>query len=172
MNEKTRTIVFNLSALLLLVGAGLYLALPAVAPYLFAVGAAGYAVCQCSDCPRASVCLRQIAYSLLIDDEKTVFLRLIKPQCCSQDDRCAYFRDSTPVVFARGFVNFQERMFPKQYDRFMTKLIALFGRNAYFERRRGQRPLPPEEQAAILSVLREVGVDAEYRFDAYEERTL
>lgn len=132
---------------------------------------AGYAVCQCSDCPRASVCLRQIAYSLLIDDEKTVFLRLIKPQCCSQDDRCAYFRDSTPVVFARGFVNFQERMFPKQYDRFMTKLITLFGRNAYFERRRGQRPLPPEEQAAILSVLREVGVDAEYRFDAYEERT-
>lgn len=45
MNEKTRTIVFNFSALLLLAGAGLYLALPAVAPYLFAVGAAGIAVC-------------------------------------------------------------------------------------------------------------------------------
>ena len=46
MNEKTRTTVFNLSALLLLVGAGLYLVLPAIAPYLFAVGAAGYAVCH------------------------------------------------------------------------------------------------------------------------------
>ena len=42
MNEKTRTIVFNISALLLLAGAGLYLALPVAAPYLFAVGAAGY----------------------------------------------------------------------------------------------------------------------------------
>ena len=41
MNEKARTIVFNISALLLLAGAGLYLALPVVAPYLFAVGAAG-----------------------------------------------------------------------------------------------------------------------------------
>lgn len=44
MNEKTRTIVFNISALLLLAGAGLYLALPVVAPYLFAVGAAGIAI--------------------------------------------------------------------------------------------------------------------------------
>ena len=44
MNEKARTIVFNISALLLLAGAGLYLALPVVAPYLFAVGAAGVAV--------------------------------------------------------------------------------------------------------------------------------
>ena len=44
MNEKARTIVFNISALLLLAGAGLYLALPVAAPYLFAVGAAGIAV--------------------------------------------------------------------------------------------------------------------------------
>ena len=44
MNEKARTIVFNISALLLLAGAGLYLALPVVAPYLFSVGAAGIAV--------------------------------------------------------------------------------------------------------------------------------
>ena len=44
MNEKARTIVFNISALLLLAGAGLYLPLPVVAPYLFAVGAAGVAV--------------------------------------------------------------------------------------------------------------------------------
>ena len=31
MNEKARTIVFNISALLLLAGAGLYLALPVAA---------------------------------------------------------------------------------------------------------------------------------------------
>ena len=45
MNDKARTIVFNISALLLLAGAGLYLALPVAAPYLFAVGAAGITVC-------------------------------------------------------------------------------------------------------------------------------
>lgn len=44
MNEKARTIVFNVAALLLLVGAAMYLALPAIAPYIFAVGAAGIAI--------------------------------------------------------------------------------------------------------------------------------
>ena len=42
MNEKARTIVFNISALLLLAGAGLYLALPVAAPYLFAVRGCRY----------------------------------------------------------------------------------------------------------------------------------
>ena len=46
MNEKVRTIVFNCAALLLLAGAGLYIIAPKVAPYLFAIGAAGYAVCH------------------------------------------------------------------------------------------------------------------------------
>lgn len=46
MNEKTRTIVFNLSASLLLVSAGLFLAFPHIAPYLFAVGAADQAICH------------------------------------------------------------------------------------------------------------------------------
>ena len=52
MNEKARTIVFNISALLLLAGAGLYLALPVAAPYLFAVGAAGITVCYRQCLPR------------------------------------------------------------------------------------------------------------------------
>ena len=78
MNEKARTIVFNISALLLLAGAGLYLALPVAAPYLFAVGAAGITVCyltmptkdmdfrrrRCSS-PSLSVC-RSFSFLLLI----------------------------------------------------------------------------------------------------------
>ena len=52
MNEKARTIVFNISALLLLAGAGLYLALPVAAPYLFAVGAAGIAVSYLTMLPK------------------------------------------------------------------------------------------------------------------------
>lgn len=44
MNQKARTILFNIAAVLVLVGAGLYLTQWALAPYLFAVGAAGVAV--------------------------------------------------------------------------------------------------------------------------------
>lgn len=41
MNQKTRSILFMLSALLLLTGAVLYITSWSLSPYLFAVGAAG-----------------------------------------------------------------------------------------------------------------------------------
>ncbi|MCC8144016.1 MAG: hypothetical protein LUD02_07945 [Tannerellaceae bacterium] len=44
MNLTIRTILFNLSGILLLAGAILYLTKLALAPYLFAVGAAGLTV--------------------------------------------------------------------------------------------------------------------------------
>lgn len=44
MNQKVRTILFNIAAVLVLAGAGLYLTQWVLAPYLFAVGAAGIAV--------------------------------------------------------------------------------------------------------------------------------
>lgn len=45
MSEKTRTIIFRISAILLLVGAVLYLNAPHVAAYIFAIGAAGITIC-------------------------------------------------------------------------------------------------------------------------------
>ena len=45
MNKKVRTIVFQISALLLLAGATLYIIQPIIAPYLFAIGSAGIAIC-------------------------------------------------------------------------------------------------------------------------------
>ncbi len=45
MNQQIRSILFSLSGLLVLVGAALFLTHWVIAPYLFAVGAAGVAVC-------------------------------------------------------------------------------------------------------------------------------
>ena len=45
MNQKARTIIFNMAGLLILAGAVLFLTKWFLAPYLFAVGAAGMAVC-------------------------------------------------------------------------------------------------------------------------------
>ncbi|MCD8269755.1 MAG: hypothetical protein LUD46_15705 [Parabacteroides sp.] len=45
MNQKARTIIFNIAGLLILAGAALFLTKWFLAPYLFAVGAAGMAVC-------------------------------------------------------------------------------------------------------------------------------
>lgn len=48
MSPRIRTILFTVSGILLLVGAVLYLSKLTFAPYLFAVGAAGIAICQLS----------------------------------------------------------------------------------------------------------------------------
>lgn len=45
MNQKARTIIFNIAGLLILAGAILFLTKWFLAPYIFAVGAAGMAVC-------------------------------------------------------------------------------------------------------------------------------
>lgn len=127
-----------------------------------------YPVCKHHDCPMATTCLRQIAYTTLIENEE--YLLLINPTKCSKDEACKYYRDKKPVVFARGFTNFQKHMYPEQYDKFMTTLIFHFGRNQYYKRRRGTILLPPEEQKVIRLMLEKVGADPKMDFDSYEEQ--
>ena len=127
-----------------------------------------YPVCEHNSCPMAATCLHHIAYSILME-QNAEFLRLINPTRCSKDEACAYYRDKKPVIFARGFTNFPKRMYPQQYDQFMTTLILHFGRNQYFKRRRGDILLLPEEQEVIRLMLKKVGADSKMDFDKYEE---
>ena len=127
-----------------------------------------YPVSEHSNCPMAATCLHQVAYSMKME-QNAENLRLINPPRCSKDEACTYYRDKKPVIFARGFTNFQKRMYPQQYDKFMTTLILHFGRNQYFKRRRGDILLPPEEQEVIRLMLEKVGADSKMDFDKYEE---
>ena len=126
-----------------------------------------YRVCLHADCKKAGTCLHQIAYNHLIADQ--TYLELINPTRCKPDGQCPFFRDCAPVRFARGFAHFQKRMFPEQYDRFAAILMQRFGRNPYYERRRGDTALPPSEQRLVLDTLRRVGVTEEMKFESYEE---
>ena len=127
-----------------------------------------YPLCEHSSCPMAATCLHQVAYSMMME-QNAEYLRLINPTRCSKDEACTYYRDKKPVIFARGFTNFQKRMFPDQYSRFMSICINHWSRNPYFERRRGERSLPPDEQVFILNALKKVGVTEDMKFDSYEE---
>lgn len=127
-----------------------------------------YPVCLHADCPRAEHCLHRVAYGMLL--EKCEMLRVINPERCRKDgDNCPYFRDSAPVTYARGFTQMQRRMYPGQYNRFMRLLVGYFGRNPYFERRKGETALTPAEQKIVLNALRQAGVEEDLKFDAYEE---
>ena len=125
-----------------------------------------YSVCEHNYCTMAATCLHQLAYTELLKTEP--YLRLLNPTQCVKDGTCKFFRDNTPVTYARGFTNFQKKMFPDQYQTFMNKLIGKFSRNGYFERRRGESALSPKEQEIVLAALKEVGVTAEMKFDSYE----
>lgn len=67
-------------------------------------------VCEHSSCSKAATCLHQVAYSMMMEQNEE-YLRLINPTRCSKDETCTYYRDKKPVIFARGFTNFQKRMY-------------------------------------------------------------
>ena len=127
----------------------------------------GYPICICSDCPMADSCLRQLAYRR--HEELGTFLKLINPSKCSKQADCLHYVSNQPVRFAKGFTNFKMRMYPDQYDKFMTLLICHFGRNQYFKRRRGEIVLPPEEQEVIKVALEKAGITQPMEFDEYIE---
>jgi hypothetical protein len=97
------------------------------------------------------------------------FVRIVNPSLASSNTDCPFYRDSSPVRFAKGFVKMKDEMTTKQYSEFMYRLIGKFGRNPYFVRRRGERLLPPSEQEIVLKVLKDIGIEKELKFDSYEE---
>ena len=128
----------------------------------------GYPLCLHGDCPMAASCLRQLAYRR--HEELGTFLNLINPSKCSQQADCPHYVSNQPVRFAKGFTGFQKKMYPQQYDRFMTTLCLHFGRNQYYKRRRGEILLTPEEQEIIREQLRRVGADDSMEFDCYVDK--
>ena len=125
----------------------------------------GYPLCLHADCPMADSCLRQLAYRR--QGGLGSGRRRSNPAMCSEQADCPHYVSNQPVRFARGFVNFQKRMYPEQYDKFISLLILHFGRSQYFKRRRGDIALPPEEQEAIQIALKKAGVTQKMEFDEY-----
>ncbi len=90
---------------------------------------AGYPACIQHACPMAEHCLHQMAYERR--EEMELYMRLLNPARCTASQSCPHYADSRPMRFAKGFTGFQKKMYPQQYDRFMTTLCLHFGRNQY-----------------------------------------
>lgn len=127
-----------------------------------------YSICEKADCPKAAHCLHQIAYAPLRKQES--YLHLINPDFCKPGDSCPFYQSSEPVRYAYGFAHFQQEMLPRQYTTFCAILRNHYGRTAFYDRRRGDKPLSPKEQALVLQTARSVGVTLQLQFSRYEER--
>ncbi|MEE0870900.1 MAG: DUF6078 family protein [Bacteroidaceae bacterium] len=126
-----------------------------------------FSACLHADCPMAGKCLRQVAYSQMMENMEKIYM--INPRHCTKDEKCKFYRDATPVRYAKGFTKFQKHLLPEQYQEFMSVLIVHFGRGGYFYRRRGVVALSPVEQEVVLNALRSTGFKEDLPFDSYEE---
>lgn len=128
---------------------------------------ANYPLCIKSDCPMADHCLRQMAMQVLTKRERLV--SIVNPRRTEDSEKCEFYRSDDPQMFGKGFTGMQQEMLPRQYAVFMRKLRNRFGRNAYFERRRGERLCSPDEVAYVREVLTSLGLQ-HLDFDDYKEQ--
>ena len=124
----------------------------------------GYALCIINSCPMAAHCLRQLAMQSKVKKDKII--TIVNPHLTKASEDCEFYRSDQIVTFAKGFSQMKKQMLPGQYDSFMNQLKSRFGRTGYFERRRGERPCPPEETAFIQEVLANLGL-SHLTFDEY-----
>lgn len=128
----------------------------------------GYEACLSSNCSQREHCLRAWVWNHR--DKSVQRYVVLNPDLTTPDGHCPFYCDDQPQRYALGFTNFQRRLYPDQYQQFMSACIARFGRNPYFMRRRGDTPISPSEQAYIRGVLKQVGAPEDLDFDGFEER--
>lgn len=127
-----------------------------------------YIHCTGQGCPNAQNCLRHLAYCEAPVTHAS--LKLINPRwLATQQMPCERFRSSEKTKYAIGFTNLEKQVKVGVANLFKLLLMKQFGRKGYYERRKGSRPISPDEQQIIIEIAQKMGVTMESYFDAYEE---
>ena len=72
-----------------------------------------------------------------------------------------------PIIFLYSFQQ-EERRINKLKPLILISILHLFGRNGYYDMRKGKRPIAPADQEVIRTVVAECGAQQEVEFDDYE----
>ena len=127
-----------------------------------------YTLCIKGDCPKAAMCLRYKATQMMPGEVQK--WSILSPAYLAQiENECPHYRSAEKVQYARGFVRMIRTLPVNIAEMVAHKLIARFGRNAYYDMRKGKRAIAPAEQEVIRTVVAECGALQEVVFDAYEE---
>ena len=127
-----------------------------------------YTFCIKSDCPKATMCLHYKATQMIPSD--VMKWSILSPTYLAQiEGECPHYRSAEKVMYARGFVRMIRTLPVNISEMVAHKLIARFGRNAYYDMRKGKRAIAPAEQEVIIAVVAECGAQQEVVFDSYEE---
>ncbi len=128
-----------------------------------------YPLCVKGDCPSAATCMRHFAVSLLSDTQHSALLLLPHRCLIGANGKCTHYRPITRIRLARGFRRVLADFPTQVLDAFRDHLTTVYPRNKYFQMRRGDIPLSPEDQQRIIRTARTKGYKGDFFFDCYEE---
>ena len=127
----------------------------------------GWALCFNQSCPLHEHCLRFQA-GVLAPSDLTVS-RCVTPRALT-GERCKVYASMEPTKMARGFTTIYQKVLKRDYTslrKFMTNLLS--GKRYYYEYKRGERLLSPEQQSDIRELFASFGYKDSVQFDSYEE---
>ena len=127
-----------------------------------------YLVCFNNGCGRHAECLRWKVGMYVDDNEMTRIA--VNPRCREvQNGECSLFRPCVKTVMKRGLTHFYDGMTSRQEHQVRQLLIARFNRKVYYQMRKGQLLIAPEEQHDIEAVCRQCGWTGPFNYDGEAE---
>ena len=128
----------------------------------------GYLVCFIDGCPLHKTCLRWVVGQYA--NQQTIAYTAINPRNPMMgNDSCPKYREMVRVKMKRGMTQFYHEM-PGFMERdIRNSLIAHFGRTRYFQMRKGEQLITPEDQQFIAQVCQKHGWTAPLIYDGEDE---
>ena len=127
-----------------------------------------YPLCLNERFPQADGCLRQLSVESM-PAEKDCWSIISPKRLATIKGDCPFFRSSRKVRYAKGFMNILDNLPYNQRRSIIVSLIAYFGQRTYYRSRKGERLLTPDEQQAVLNIIKRHNATTSQEFDGYEE---
>ncbi len=126
------------------------------------------ALCSSKDCKVANLCRRAMGFKTITDEDKT--LMMVNQMLTTNDESCPMYSHLETVRFAKGFMKLQDELPRSKFDALKQKLLAHYGKNPYYEMRKGTRLISPEDQEYIALVISNIAPNTVDIFDEYVEQ--
>lgn len=127
-----------------------------------------YTICFIDNCPLHRHCLRWMV-GRYADTSRDVYLSVNPHNPLMSSDDCPMYRQDIRVVKKKGFTNMYHEMPGYLEKKIRDQLITKLGRKQYFEMRKGQRLITPDQQKLIERVIRANGWEGPINFDSEED---
>jgi hypothetical protein len=125
-----------------------------------------YLLCFNDECALADECLHRLAARSGRQTDEVV--TAVNPVCIKEKS-CRYYKPNKVATMAYGMKGSFHEVKADHIASLRNVLIHHFGRGSYYLRRNGLRPITPEEQQFISSIISNYGYET--KFDRMEEET-